>query len=77
VACTGGGASTGVDRRGLYRRWCEACTGGGRESLLPVRFKMKNWVGGGHTGEYQNSMWFRLSGRILTQRYPPFAPCQC
>jgi hypothetical protein len=38
-ACTEGGASTGVERRGLYRRWCEACTGGGKESLLPVLLK--------------------------------------
>ncbi len=38
-ACTGGGASTGVERRGLYRRWCEACTGGGKESPLPVLLK--------------------------------------
>jgi hypothetical protein len=33
---TAGGASTGVERRGLYRRWCEACTGGGKESPLLV-----------------------------------------
>jgi hypothetical protein len=56
-ACTGGGASTGVERRGLYRRWQ------GKPVLLK---KIRNWVGGGRTGEYKNRMWFRLSGRILT-----------
>jgi hypothetical protein len=42
-ACTGGGKdscpSTGVERRGLYRRWCGACTGDGKESLLSVLLK--------------------------------------
>jgi hypothetical protein len=33
----------------------------------PFCLKMRNWVGGGRTGEYQNSTWFRLSGCILTQ----------
>jgi hypothetical protein len=57
-ACTGGGASTGVERRGLFRRWCEACTGGGKESPLPVLYRERNWIGCGRTGEYQSSTWF-------------------
>ncbi len=59
-ACTEGGASTGVERRGLYRRWCEAVQEGVRKACCPFCLKMINWIGGGHTGEYLNSMWFRL-----------------
>ncbi len=69
-ACTGGGDCTGEERlvqevvkivvlvqerRGLYRRWCEACTGGGKESPLPGLYRERNWVGWRRTGEYENS----------------------
>ncbi len=61
-ACTGGGKgccpSTEEERKGLYRKWCEACTGGGKESPLPVLYRERNWIGGGRTGEYENSTWF-------------------
>jgi hypothetical protein len=43
-ACTGGGACT-EERRGLYWRWCEACTGGGKESPLSVLYRERNWIG--------------------------------
>ena len=43
-AWTGGGACT-EERRGLYWRWCEACTGGGKESPLPVLYRERNWIG--------------------------------
>ncbi len=48
-ACTRGGKdrcpSTGEERRGLYRSWCELCTGGGKESPVPVLYRERNWIG--------------------------------
>jgi hypothetical protein len=29
-----------------------------RKNPLPVLYRVKNWVGGGRTGEYENSTWF-------------------
>jgi hypothetical protein len=72
-AYTGGGKdrcpSTGVERRGLYRRWCEACTGGGKESPLSVLYRKRNWIGGGRTGKYQNSTWLLNRAHPYTVRY--------
>jgi hypothetical protein len=30
-----------------------------RKARCPFCLKMRNWIGGGRTGEYQSSMWFR------------------
>jgi hypothetical protein len=73
---------TGIWSWGPYRRWRErpvqevglvqewrgeGCTGDGKESLLPVVYGERNWIGWGRTGEYENSTWFCWSRCILTQ----------